>query len=406
MTLALEDLTPDRLHNYLWHLTSGWLDPSEEWVRDRRARDWELGLTKLGPNGPSPDDIVRGEWTLDTQFPDPTGMRSPCVRSQWGRESLANRQPVCASRGAPMTREEVTESIRQEDREARERGEYILRLGDPYSAPRQDTRPHIWHCVSADERITCCRNMRPVGEPADLLHVPHDERCASSSGWPPSLLPRTSTDSKTRRLDQVRHVLVEEFGPYCAICKDLWATKVDHSHVSGLVRGYLCQTCNRTLDHCPHPEGDPRADYLNNPPALSLGLPYPGHTSMLRQARYRPRVEKYTRMTEALGLPSLVGAYTPVEEKGAPVPEPTTDAQPPPETASESRDPVVRGVETKDAKRVTLYLHPDDYEFIRYDIAGGDLQSVLRSLIACAREDEALQDQVAQLSRTAPRGGG
>lgn len=74
--------------------------------------------------------------------------------------------------------------------------------------------------------------------------------------------------------------------------------------------------------------------------------------------------------------------------------------------ASAPREPSVRGVETKDAKRVTLYLHPDDYEFIRYDLRGGDIQSVMRSLIACARADDRLRTKVSRLSREAPRGGG
>lgn len=73
--------------------------------------------------------------------------------------------------------------------------------------------------------------------------------------------------------------------------------------------------------------------------------------------------------------------------------------------ASAPREPSVRGVETKDAKRVTLYLHPDDYDFIRYDLRGGDIQSVMRSLIACARADDRLRTKVSRLSREAPRGG-
>lgn len=82
--------------------------------------------------------------------------------------------------------------------------------------------------------------------------------------------------------------------------------------------------------------------------------------------------------------------------------------KPPAATTSPTatREPSVRGVATDDAKRVTLYLHPDDYEFIRYDMRGGDIQSVMRSLIACARADDRLRTKVSRLSREAPRGGG
>lgn len=93
-------------------------------------------------------------------------------------------------------------------------------------------------------------------------------------------------------------------------------------------------------------------------------------------------------------------------QKRAPVKKSAKPATPAVKKASEPRAPLVRGVETKDAKRVTLYLHPDDYEFIRYDMRGGDIQSVMRSLIACARSDDRLRTKVSRLSREAPRGGG
>lgn len=66
--------------------------------------------------------------------------------------------------------------------------------------------------------------------------------------------------------------------------------------------------------------------------------------------------------------------------------------------------PTIRGVSTTKAKRVSLYLHPDDYEWIRYELRGGDTQAVIRSMIAIARNNQRLANQIALLSRTAPRG--
>lgn len=66
-------------------------------------------------------------------------------------------------------------------------------------------------------------------------------------------------------------------GGKCALCRRATgATKnlsVDHDHVSGRVRGLLCQKCNR--DVLGHLRDDPEAflrgiDYLTNPPALAV----------------------------------------------------------------------------------------------------------------------------------------
>lgn len=79
-----------------------------------------------------------------------------------------------------------------------------------------------------------------------------------------------------------------------------------------------------------------------------------------------------------------------------------------PETEEERyrrTEPHVLAAKVKDAKQVSLYLHPDDWEWIKYDLRGGDIQAVLRSMIAVARNNQRLAEQVARLSRTAPRGG-
>lgn len=73
--------------------------------------------------------------------------------------------------------------------------------------------------------------------------------------------------------------------------------------------------------------------------------------------------------------------------------------------ASAPREPVVLACETTSAKRISLLLHPDDADWLKYGLRGGDVSAVLRSLIAVARADDRLATQVARLSREAPRGG-
>jgi hypothetical protein len=51
----------------------------------------------------------------------------------------------------------------------------------------------------------------------------------------------------------------------CAICGELRKLVEDHCHQSGLVRGFLCHSCNS------NPRG-PHGAYSQNPPTLVLGI--------------------------------------------------------------------------------------------------------------------------------------
>lgn len=101
--------------------------------------------------------------------------------------------------------------------------------------------------------------------------VPPRERCQVQVGfghWPPH-------DNPQSKHGRIRRKLTDAFGPWCGVCGHSYGVLIDHDHFSGLVRGMLCRFCNSNVDTCPHVQGCPRADYLNKPPALPLGLLHP-----------------------------------------------------------------------------------------------------------------------------------
>jgi hypothetical protein len=141
----------------------------------------------------------------------------------------------------------------------------------------------------------------PVSGPVDLLSVHPELQCpVPTSGWPGSL---TGDGSRNSRLaTQVRRVLVKKFGHGCMTCPNPWAAVIDHEHLTGHVRGYLCRDCNVRVDACSHPDDCPYADYLNAPPAATLGLVHPQHQQRMRQAGYRRRRDRFDRIVQDLGL--------------------------------------------------------------------------------------------------------
>jgi hypothetical protein len=68
---------------------------------------------------------------------------------------------------------------------------------------------------------------------------------------------------------------VAALGPDCHACGSERGTCIDHDHFTGAVRGLVCLYCNTHVDECLHRVGCAWADYLNDPPAASLRLPYP-----------------------------------------------------------------------------------------------------------------------------------
>ncbi|QOI65943.1 hypothetical protein IG195_21650 (plasmid) [Arthrobacter sp. TES] len=128
---------------------------------------------------------------------------------------------------------------------------------------------------------------RSGAEPvSNVANIPLELRCDRAAGrWPPQI------DGKGPRA-KIRRRLVEELGCGCATCPDPWATKIDHDHLTGLVRGYLCGACNTVVDLCRHLSGCRFADYLANPPAAPLGIEYPGWRAQLASPRYVARCRR------------------------------------------------------------------------------------------------------------------
>lgn len=57
-----------------------------------------------------------------------------------------------------------------------------------------------------------------------------------------------------------------------------------------------------------------------------------------------------------------------------------------------------------DAQRVSLYLHPDDYEFLKYENRI-EINKLVRTMIAVYRHNERFRNTVDRAVKTAPRGG-
>lgn len=119
--------------------------------------------------------------------------------------------------------------------------------------------------------------------PTSLLEVPPAQQCLSAKAfWPGALI--------GSKVSSIRRQLIEAHGgPGCATCSNPWATVIDHDHLTGKIRGYLCRDCNGAVDNCRHLEGCPYAAYLASPPAAHLDLVHPDAGRWLRQEKYVAR---------------------------------------------------------------------------------------------------------------------
>jgi hypothetical protein len=98
--------------------------------------------------------------------------------------------------------------------------------------------------------------------------VPPRLRCNYSPGrseWPPFI-------NEALAVGRLRRRLIDHGGPMCHACGLRTGVTIDHDHFTGLVRGLLCAHCNTRVDYCTHLTNCRWAAYLNEPPALALGL--------------------------------------------------------------------------------------------------------------------------------------
>lgn len=143
-----------------------------------------------------------------------------------------------------------------------------------YAEPLDATRQ--WREVEWTVRLGAAR--------VDPSAVPPAHRClyvGSRGDWPPYVTGDTP-------LGWIRQSVRELAGSQCHACGLRTGVIVEHDHRTGWVRGLVCHHCNVWLDVCPHAQGCPWAEYLNDPPATSLALPYPRKAGDTRRTRRVP----------------------------------------------------------------------------------------------------------------------
>lgn len=93
-------------------------------------------------------------------------------------------------------------------------------------------------------------------------------------------------------------------------------------------------------------------------------------------------------------------------KKSQPAKQARGQREPAADTSSD-QEPRVLATDTTEAKRVGLYLHPDDYRELALAKIddGADLNSRVRAMVALWRANSRFRTQVNRLARTAPRGG-
>lgn len=116
-----------------------------------------------------------------------------------------------------------------------------------------------------------------------------------------------------------------------------------------------------------------------------------------------PRTSPRKKSAASANGGSTTGSRKRAAAKATPATGPADDHD-----AADDRAPAqVLSVDTENAKRVSLYVHPDDYRALgmaKLD-DGADLNSRLRAMIAVWRANARYRSQVDRLAKTAPRGG-
>lgn len=319
---TLYDLPESRQRNFLWVLASRFraatdlgFDPrattfgsaltvslvDDQWITvekpdERRVVTPESTLwSHLGsedparPFGPTMGDLLDG-----SALPEP---RSCGLLAEQRWESRFSARAAFALQGRPSNEFAEAESARMDGwralTEKLEEGEV------PWNSrsvqPRCETD---WHWADADGHLLCCNDIEPIEGAVDLLSVPEADRCPKSTkDWPPSLI-SWHFQPRSQQVLAVRRVLVDETGPRCAICRVNWATVIDHDHLTGMARGYVCTGCNGIVDRCTHLDGCAYAEYLNDPPAVGLALQHPNHKASQRRRGdlHVRRVEYFDRL--------------------------------------------------------------------------------------------------------------
>ena len=149
----------------------------------------------------------------------------------------------------------------------------------------------------------------------------------------------------------------------------------------------------------PAPVPEPAADPTTPEPAAEAGAedaaPPPRTAAVPRKRAARKPAEKPAQTAQEEPKPARKRAPRRPTEKPAEAP-----------TDGEKTRPTVLTVSTPDAKRVGLYLHPDDFRAL--GIAklddGADANARIRAMIALWRHSDRYRAAVDRLARTSPRG--
>lgn len=145
------------------------------------------------------------------------------------------------------------------------------------------------------------------------------------------------------------------------------------------------------------PDPDDQAGDADQAPAAETATPAKKTTA--RKTAKAPAAKKTTSRTPAKKTPAKTPAKKTTTRKS------TAKTTPPAEPAEPLR---VRAVNTADAVRVSLYMHPDDVRALKIAKIddGADLNARFRAMVALWQNNARFRAAVDRLAKDAPRGGG